>query len=654
MKLPPGFLDELRDRVSLGRVAGRKVTWDPRKSNQGKGDLWAPCPFHQEKTASFHVDDRKGFYYCFGCHAKGDVLNFVQETENLGFMEAVESLAREAGMPMPARDPAAKAKMDRRGQLTEVMEQAARFYRMRLQGGGGAAARDYLAGRGLSEAGQERFGLGLAPDGWRALTDHLTQAGVPMEMLKAAGLSKESAKGGKPYDVFRNRLMFPIRDARGRCIAFGGRAMDPGESAKYLNSPQTELFDKGRSLYNVGPARAALGREVPLILAEGYMDVIALSEAGFEAAVAPLGTAVTADQLQLIWRLCPEPVVALDGDTAGVRAAGRLVDLALPLIEPGQGLRFAVLPGGQDPDDLIKAQGAEGMRAVLEGAQPMLRMLWRRATEGRVIDSAERRAGLEHELKQAIGAIRDPGLRRHAESEIRQLMWDSFGGGRRKGPARPRGQGGKPAWGRDLPVQASAEALAAAAGDADEEALREAVVLAAVLSTPAVLPEVEAALERMECRTPAHRAIRDAVLHHAGRDDLRQSVRQELGGEVLDSFLGQHHLAIMPAVRRAGDLDIARQCILEELAKLAVQRGVPREIEEAAAALGAAGHPLDEALTWRLGQAAAARDRAWRGNAEDRTEYESASNGALLRRDEREELSALLGGIDYSKSSGRR
>jgi DNA primase len=243
MSLPPGFLDELRTRTSLTQVVGRKVMWDQRKSNQGKGDMWAPCPFHQEKTASFHVDDRQGYYYCFGCHAKGDAISFVRETENVEFMEAVEILAREAGMPMPARDPQAQQKADRRTQLTDVMEEAVKFFRLQLQTGAALDARNYLAKRGLTPEVLERWQIGFAPDGWQNMWDHLRGKGVEEEMILAVGLAKPSNKGGKPYDTFRNRIMFPIRDSRGRAIAFGGRAMDPNDNAKYLNSPQTEIFD---------------------------------------------------------------------------------------------------------------------------------------------------------------------------------------------------------------------------------------------------------------------------------------------------------------------------------------------------------------------------------------------------------------------------
>jgi DNA primase len=432
MSLPPGFLDELRSRTSLAQVVGRKVAWDQRKSQQGRGDMWAPCPFHQEKTASFHVDDAKGFYYCFGCHAKGDAISFVRETENVGFMEAVEILAREAGMQMPARDPKAQEKADRLSQLAGVMEQAVQHYRLQLATGAAAEARAYLERRGLSAEAQARWEIGFAPPGWQGLWDHLRGKGVEAELILAAGLARPSDRGRDPYDTFRNRIMFPIRDARGRAIAFGGRAMDPERYAKYLNSPETELFDKGRSLYNLQRAREAAGKDGRLLVAEGYMDVIALSEAGFGATVAPLGTAVTEEQLHLLWRLSDEPIVALDGDTAGLRAAMRLMDLALPLIEAGKSLRFCLMPEGQDPDDVIRTGGANAMQALVEASQPMVELLWRRETEGRVLDSPERRAALDKALREAVMKIRDPSLRRHYGEEINRRRWALF-----RGPGRP-------------------------------------------------------------------------------------------------------------------------------------------------------------------------------------------------------------------------
>ena len=437
MLLPPGFLDELRTRLSLSRVVGRKVTWDAHKSNQGEGDMWAPCPFHHEKTASFHVDDRKGFYYCFGCQAKGDAISFVRETENVSFIESVEILAGEAGLTMPARDPKAQEKYDRCSRLAEVMEQAVKFYSLQLKSGAGRDARDYLTRRGLDAQALDRWEIGFAPGGWRALWDYLRDRDVAEELVLGAGLVKSSNKGSKPYDRFRNRIMFPIRDPHRRCIAFGGRAMDPNDSAKYLNSPETELFDKGRSLYNHGPARQEAGQGRPLIVAEGYMDVIALAEAGYGASVAPLGTAITEHQLQLLWRISNEAVIAMDGDTAGRCAAMRTVDLALPLLEAGNSLRFALMPEGKDPDDLLRTDGSDAVRDVLEGAIPMIKLLWQRETEGKVFDSPERKAALDKSLREKITLIRDPSIRSHYVREFNDLRWQLF---------RPQRQSPKRTW----------------------------------------------------------------------------------------------------------------------------------------------------------------------------------------------------------------
>ncbi|MFZ1348286.1 MAG: DNA primase, partial [Tabrizicola sp.] len=314
MSLPSGVLDELRTRVTLSSIVGKKVTWDMRKSNLAKGDFWAPCPFHQEKSASFHVDDRKGYYYCFGCHAKGDAVTFVKESDNLGFMEAVEVLAREAGKQLPARDPKAAERADRRTLLAQVMDEAVKFYRLQLKTAAGSAARTYLSQkRRLTEQAWDRWDIGWSPDNAQAVVEALQAKGISPELMVASGVVAKS-DSGRLYDRFHARIIFPIRDGRGRIISLGGRSLDPNARAKYLNGPETDLFDKGRNLFNQSPAREAAGKGKLLIVAEGYMDVIALSEAGFTAAVAPLGTAVTEDQLRLIWRIADEPVIALDGD----------------------------------------------------------------------------------------------------------------------------------------------------------------------------------------------------------------------------------------------------------------------------------------------------------------------------------------------------
>ncbi|MGQ3486848.1 DNA primase [Roseovarius pacificus] len=647
MSLPPGFLDELRTRTSLAQVVGRKVMWDTRKSNQGKGDLWAPCPFHHEKTASFHVDDRKGYYYCFGCHAKGDAISFVRETENVDFMEAVRILAQEAGMPMPERDPQAQQKADRRSQLAEVMDMAVGHFRLQLKTGAGAAAREYLAGRGLDEAACERFEIGFAPDAWQGMWDHLKGKGVEDDLILACGLAKPSQKGGRPYDTFRNRIMFPIRDPRGRCIAFGGRAMDPSDNAKYLNSPETELFDKSRTLYRHGPAREAAGKGQPLIVAEGYMDVIALALAGFGASVAPLGTAVTEHQLQMMWRIADEPIIALDGDTAGLRAAHRVIDLALPLLEAGKSLRFAIMPEGQDPDDLLRAKGAPAVQAVLDGALPMVQLLWQRETEGRVFDSPERRAALDKALREKIKLIRDPSIRSHYGQAIKDLRWQLFNPRRDSFKPGARARGGK--W-QPIPtaMPSTKSSLLVAADEAAQTRLREAAILASLICTPEVFEEFESALEVMVCSDPEHDRLRELILRHAvaGAETLHAQIEAAMGPEALENLLRLPHVALAPPVRHPGNAEMARLTIAAELAKLSSERGLSAEVSEAAEDLAGLA---DEAVTWRLGQAAEERQRALRNQTEDRVEYDLAENGARINRDEREQFDALLEKISYTK-----
>lgn len=623
MSLPPGFLDELRARVPLSQVVGRSVVWDMKKSNMAKGDWWAPCPFHQERTASFHVDDRKGFYYCFGCHAKGDALGFLKDTGNMSFMEAVEALAREAGMQMPARDPQEAAKADRRTQLVAVVEEAVKVYRLQLRTGAAQGARDYLDRRRLSAATLDRWEIGFAPDARQFLIGALGAKGIPLEMLEAAGLVART-EDGNPYDRFRGRILFPIRDARGRAISFGGRSMDPNARAKYLNGPETELFDKGRTLFNIAPAREAAGKGQPLIVAEGYMDVIALVDAGFGGAVAPLGTAVTEDQLRLMWRIHPEPVIALDGDKAGVRAAMRLIDLSLPMLEGGRGLRFALLPDGQDPDDLIRAKGAAAMQAVLDRAEPMVSLLWRRETEGKTLDSPERRAALDTALRAATARIPDPILRSHYEAALKDLKWALFNT-RRSGPGpRPQGRFQPPA----APLAATRASALATASANEEERMLEAVLLATLAAHPALVHDFESDLEALVLLGEGHDTLRHALLF--GR----------LDGEalaVLERLRALSHVSSAPPVTKGADPDLARLCLAEGFAKLHARRAAEAEIAEAMADMDGL---VDEGLTWRLAQAAAARQRAEASRMTEATE--GGEDAAALSRHLQEMLDGQI------------
>ncbi|WP_179379217.1 DNA primase [Jannaschia marina] len=637
MRLPDSFLDDLRNRLSLSAVVGRKVTWDMKKTNQAKGDWWAPCPFHQEKSASFHVDDRKGFYYCFGCQAKGNVFGFVQESENVGFMEAVEILAAEAGMEMPARDPKAAEKADLRTRLAEVTETAVKWFRLQLSTQAAAEARAYLDRRGLAKATLDRFEIGFAPGTADGLIRALEGKGIAWDLIEGAGLGV-AEDDGRRRDRFINRIIFPIRDARGRCIGFGGRAMNPNSPAKYLNSPETALFDKGANLYNLRDARAAVGKGQPLVVAEGYMDVIALAQAGFEAAVAPLGTAVTERQLQMLWRVSPEPLIALDGDAAGQRAGLRVADLALPLIEAGQSLRFAILPEGQDPDDLIRAEGAPAMRRILDAAKPMLTLLWTREIEGKDFDSPERRAMLDRALRAVVRRIKDPSLRRHYGEEIARLRAELFGlspgqtvvfdappppapppSGRDFVP-NPAYRRDRKNWkgGRALPAQpqTATRASALASGAMTPEILLEQVVLAGLVRHPTLIAEFTDALEAETWSRDMHGAIAQALLTldpEAVPEEAGETLEARIGPETLETLLAQRHVRISPVMR--GDGGGARQCIRDALKRLGAQRGADRERREA---MEDFEEGADEAMTWRLAQAGKRKSAALRSREEER------------------------------------
>ncbi|MCG8360946.1 MAG: DNA primase [Kiloniellales bacterium] len=442
MAFPPEFLDEIRARLGLAEVIGRKVKLT-RRGREHSG----LCPFHNEKTPSFTVSEDKGFYHCFGCGAHGDVIGFVMRNEGLAFPEAVERLAAEAGLAVPQRSPEDQAAEQRRSDLLAVLEQAAGWFEEQLASGRGAGARDYLAGRGLSAATIGAFRLGFAPNERGLLRQALNARGIDNEQLAEAGLVKLPEAEGSPSEIrdyFFNRVIFPITDRRGRVIAFGGRAL--GESpAKYLNSPETALFHKGRVLYNLARARPAAHDSGELIVAEGYMDVIALAQAGFPAAVAPLGTAVTEEQIAALWRLTREPVLCLDGDQAGRRAGYRALERALPLLQPGFSLRFAILPAGQDPDDLIRQHGAAAFRQVLDQARPLADLLWQREFEAEALDTPERRAGLRRRLREAVGQVRDTDVREAYRQEMEARFDQAFGrpGGRRGADRAGRGRSGR-------------------------------------------------------------------------------------------------------------------------------------------------------------------------------------------------------------------
>lgn len=438
IRIPDGFVEELKARIRPSDVIGRKVKLTK------KGKEWVGLsPFTNEKSPSFYVNDQKRIFKDFSSGIGGDVISFIMETERLTFMEAVEKLAEEAGMQLPKASPQAAEEYDHRKRLQAVCEAATAYFEDRLHAAEGAAARAYLEGRGLRPAAWKRHRLGYSPDDWRKTIDHLKSEGFTTREILEAGLAKESDRGGEPYDAFRGRLMFPIADVRGGIIAFGGRALQPDAKPKYLNSGDTPLFHKSRVLYRYKVAREALGggEGGGLIVCEGYMDAIALAEAGFAMSVAPLGTALTEDQLSLIWKAGPEPVLCFDGDRAGLGAAYRAIDRALPHVEPGRSLFFVLLPDGMDPDDLIRARGPGAMADALEGRIAMSELLWMRERDAEALDTPERQAGLEARLMAAAAQIQHPGVRAAYERDLKSRMRDHFWQLRQAARGKPKGSG---------------------------------------------------------------------------------------------------------------------------------------------------------------------------------------------------------------------
>ncbi|KQS99232.1 DNA primase [Rhizobium sp. Leaf386] len=435
MRFSNSFLDEIRDRVPISDVIGRRVPWDRKKTNASRGDYWACCPFHGEKSPSFHCEDRKGRYHCFGCGVSGDHFRFLTELDGMAFPEAVQQIADLAGVAMPQPDVEAEKRDRQRIGLQDVMELATQFFETQLQTANGAKARAYLRDRGLTGRTIETFRLGYAPDSRNALKEHLAGKGIAKDQIEACGLVVHGPDIPVSYDRFRDRIMFPILSSREKVIAFGGRAMSPDAPAKYLNSNETELFHKGNVLYNFSRARRAMSGADgagTIIAVEGYMDVIALHQAGVENAVAPLGTALTENQMALLWKLTQQPVLCFDGDGAGIRAANRAVDLALPHLKPGYSVRFAMLPDGKDPDDLVRNEGRAPFDKVMSSARSLSEMVWLREAQAGSFETPEARAQMEATLKQVVSVIADENVRRHYGQDIRDRLNQFFQGASRQ------------------------------------------------------------------------------------------------------------------------------------------------------------------------------------------------------------------------------
>jgi DNA primase len=632
MRFTPQFLDELRARLPVSEVVGRRV-----KLKKAGREWKGLSPFQQEKTPSFYVNDQKGFYHDFSSGKHGDIIAFVMETDGVPFAEAVERLANMAGLPLPAVTPDAARHEQRRKSLHDVMDLAARFFADTLASRLGAKARGYLADRAISPATQLQFRLGYAPGEKYALKEHLGKQGVSVDDMVETGLLVAGDDIPVPRDRFRDRVMFPITDLRGRVIAFGGRALEKDVPAKYLNSPETPLFHKGDNLYNHATARAAAHNGASLIVVEGYVDVIAMVTAGFAGTVAPLGTALTESQLALLWKMADEPILCFDGDRAGQKAAYRAADLALPYLAPGKSLRFALLPEGQDPDDLARSGGRGAIEEVIAAARPLADMIWSRELEGGSFVTPERRAALEARINELANGIRDEVVRRYYRDDLAERLRRTFApeGGRggfagrgnfRGNPGRsfqPRGGGANrfagpgrrggpvPTGLPSGPYQAASPQLAASPimrGQRSAISRREALILQCLINHPWLLHDHLEEVAALELAHPEAHKLRAGIIaafandHHHSPDPSEQAekMRTDLERGGFSQVLQRVERAITTQAVWGAREGAARDDVLATWHQLvALHRqwhSLLRELKDAELALGE--DPSEANLAW--------------------------------------------------------
>jgi DNA primase len=582
--LSPAWLDELRARTTLSAVIAPAV-----KLIRAGREWKACCPFHNEKTPSFTVNDDKGFYHCFGCGAHGDAIRFLTDHRGMPFMDAVKELAARAGMDVPAPDPQARERAERTATLTDVMAEVAKWFAEQLNGLAGAGARDYLRRRGIDAATVQRFGLGLAPDSRNALKRALEKLGedklVETGMLIQPEADESGQRGKESYDRFRGRLMFPVRDPRGRVIAFGGRILGDGEP-KYLNSPDTPLFDKGRTLYNIDRAGPASRTARRLIVVEGYMDVIALDRAGICEVVAPNGTAVTEAQLERMWRLDPAPILCFDGDSAGRKAAIRAALRALPHLRPDRTLRFVELPAGQDPDDVVGSGGRDAFEALLATPEPLDARLWRHEFESEPLSTPEAWAGLKQRLTAHAAAIGDPDLARIYREDWLSRFYAQrrpADTGRRPFAKSPRGSFKN---GRFVPPEAPPGAVMRGIGKAGVDAPTARALILGFANFPEELPAHCEQLASLPIADQGTARLRDELVDAAfsGAALDREGLATILG---LDGAAGGPREGHAPRslgfsfTRRDSDPDRARSDLAAAVEIIAAAEEVEKALEDA-------------------------------------------------------------------------
>ncbi len=556
MRYPPHLLDEIRARLSVSHVVGRKVPLK-RAGREYKG----LSPFKDERTPSFTVNDQKGFYHCFASGEHGDIFTFLMKTEGLSFPEAVERLAGEAGVPLPKVSAHDEAREDERQRLYRLMEASAAFFEAALKSGPGGEARRYLEKRGLAHETIQTFRLGYGPNDKSALKQHLAKAGFTTEEMIASGMLIGGEEIPVAYDRFRHRVMFPITDLKDRVIAFGGRALDPDQPAKYMNSPETPLFHKGHVLFNAQRARGPAHDKSRVVAVEGYMDVIALSEAGFAETVAPLGTALTEEQVALLWRLAPEPILCFDGDAAGRKAAFRAVETVLPLLKPGFSVRFSFLPGGLDPDDLVRQKGPQAFEEELGRTRALFDVLWMREEETHDLATPEQRAAFEQSLRTTVARIGDASVKAHYERELRETLWTLNRTivreiARAEGPHRRTQSGTRrnnitPDWrirerarlgqrSYEQPRRSSVAASQELAQKAELAPAREALLIKTVLNHPWLIDEHAEEIAAATLLSEPVGRLRDAILTVQAQENAldSSSLRSQLSvsglGKVID------------------------------------------------------------------------------------------------------------------------
>jgi DNA primase len=611
MRFSPEFLDDLKSRLPVSEVVGRRVNLK-KAGREWKG----LSPFNKEKTPSFFVNDQKQAWFDFSSQKNGNIFDFLMQTEGVSFPEAVERLAAMAGVALPRFTPEAEAREERRKTLHDVVEIAAKFFEATLQSRNGAKARGYLADRAIEPATQVKFRIGYAPPDRFALKEHLGAQGISADDMIEAGLLVSGEDIPVPYDRFRDRVIFPITDLRGRVIAFGGRALEKDVPAKYLNSPETPLFHKGSNLYNGAAARQATHDGAKLIVVEGYVDVIAMVSAGYPATVAPLGTALTEDQLALLWKMSDEPVLCFDGDGAGRRAAYRALDLALPHVKPGKTVAFALLPDGQDPDDLVRSGGREAVAEVIGAARTLSDTLWMRETEGGGFDTPERRAALDQRIAEVTNVIADPSVRKYYRQDLDGRIATLFAPVARANDRGRRWQGNSPGrqpqWQKGQRRPAPREVLGPPSSYLATSALargvrtvlptREALILLAVVNHPWLLETHAEDLAAMEFRHPdgdrLRRAILDAAAGHVSLTPA--SVRSAISARDLGTVLARvegsiTHPSDWPAREGAAEEDV-NLWWTHVVSLHHKSRTLHKELKDAELALGDA--PSEENLAW--------------------------------------------------------